>query len=477
MRRGLIAAVLIAWALLPSAARAQTTLSYGEAVQGALSAAQPEARYRFGGRAGDAVLIAVDSADSESLDPLVMLLDGEQRQVLALDDNSGGGVNARLRHILPRDGIYLIKVIASPQAQRAEGAFRLALSLLNPTPTPSPLSEAPRLAPLAPGESVRAELSDGAPFRLYALYALAGQPLSLSLRLENALPVGMYLYSHDFERRLATAELTDQLAFTPSAEGWHWLVVSRLAPTGGAAYTLARAPEPLSRPAAAEGIRLVAGMAQVGALSPRFATLYHFEAQGGSRIDLLLQSQEALPALILLGDEQFAQVALGAGALRNVALARTGRYYAVVVRSGGVNDPVGGAYTLSLSGALTPPPTPTPAPPTVLPIRSGEVQRGSLDDQRYIAYYTFAGKGGDAAQIRLIVEGGALEPLLYVYVYRDGQPSLLSSAVAEETQPRSAQIQIVLPEAATYLLVVTRYGAAQGTSQGAYALELTLTGR
>lgn len=83
MRRGLIAAVLIAWALLPSAARAQTTLSYGEAVQGALSAAQPEARYRFGGRAGDAVLIAVDSADSESLDPLVMLLDGEQRQVLA----------------------------------------------------------------------------------------------------------------------------------------------------------------------------------------------------------------------------------------------------------------------------------------------------------------------------------------------------------------------------------------------------------
>jgi hypothetical protein len=475
MRYWLIGALIIAYALLPyGVTSAQATLRYGESVRGTLSAAQAEARYRFSGREGDAVLITVDSADPEALDPLVMLLDADQRQVFALDDNSGGGVHARLRHILPRNGDYLIKVIASPASQRLSGDFQLSLQLLNPPPTPSPLSEAPRLAPLNAGESLRAELSDQAPFRLYAVYAAAAQPLKVTLRLENNLPVGMYLYSYDFETRHVTAELTDQLTFTPNADSWYWLVVSRLGATGGVAYTLTREAEPPIRSALAEGVRLVAGMAQRGALSPRFATLYHFEAQRGSRADLLLQAQSALPALILLADERFEQVASGSGALRNIELERSGRHYVIVVRSGGVNDPASGEYTLTLSGALTPPLTPTPAPPPVLPIRSGEVLRGILDDQRYIAYYTFAGKRGELAQIALIAESGTLQPILYLYVYEGGEPRLLANAIADGTQARSARIEIRLPESATYLLVVTRYGAAQGTTQGAYAVQLTL---
>lgn len=479
MRYWLIGVLIIAYALLPSrATSAQATLRYGESVRGSLSAAQPEARYRFSGREGDAVLITVDSADPEALDPLVMLLDADQRQVFALDDNSGGGVHARLRYILPRNGDYLIKVIASPASQRVSGTFQLSLQLLNPTPTPSPLSDAPRLAPLNAGESLRAELSDQVPFRLYAVYAAAAQQLRVTLRLENNLPVGMYLYSHDFETRHVTAELTDQLTFTPNADSWYWLVVSRLSATGGVAYTLTRAAEPPVRPSLAEGIRLVAGMAQHGALSPRFATLYHFEAQRGSRADLLLQAQSALPALILLTDERFEQVASGNGALRNIELERSGRHYVIVVRSGGVNDPASGEYTLTLSGALTPPLTPTPVPPPpILPIRSGEVLRGILDDQRYIAYYTFAGKRGELAQIALIAESGTLQPVLYLYVYENGEPRPLASAAADEAQARSARIETLLPESATYLLVVARYGAAQGTTQGAYAVQLTLTAR
>ncbi len=479
MRHWLIGLLISGSLLLPGAAlQGQMLLRYGDAVQGTLSAAQPEARYRFSGREGDAVLITAEAADPDALDPLIMLLDADQRQVFALDDNSGGGVNARLRHILPRSADYLIKVIGAPNSQRSSGIFRLSLSLLNPTPTPSGLSDAPRLAQLPAGETLRAELSDQAPFRLYAVYAAAEQPLSITLRLESALPVGMYLYSHDFERRCVTAELTDQLTFTPSADGWYWLVVSRLGAAGGSVYTLSRSAEPPKRSALAEGIRLVAGTAHSGALSPRFATLYHFEAQGGSRADLLLQSQGALPALILLGDERFEQVAVGEGALRSVELGRSGRHYVIVARSGGVNDTTSGDYTLTLSGALTPPATPTPAPlPPILPIRSGQVLRGILDDQRYIAYYAFSGKRGEIAQIALIAESGSLRPTLYLYVYQGEQARLIESAAADAAQTRNVQIQTVLPETAAYLLVVTRYDAAQGTTQGTYAVQLTLIER
>ncbi|MCS6870195.1 MAG: hypothetical protein NZ571_01935 [Anaerolineae bacterium] len=471
MRHWLIGLLISTCALLPSVAlSAQRRLHYGESIDGALSAGQPEARYLFSGREGDAVLITADSTSPEALDPLVMLLDADQRQVFALDDNSGGAVNARLRHILPRNGDYLIKVIASPSSQRTAGAFRLTLHLLNPTPTPSLLSNSPRLAPLDAGASLRAELSDQAPFRLYAVYAVAAQPLSITLSLENALPVGMYLYSHDFERRLVTAELTDQLSFVPNADGWCWLVVSRLTSSGSVAYTLKRAAEPQSQPRRAEGVSLVAGLAQRGALSPRFATLYHFEAQRGSRADLVLQAQTALPALIVLADERFEQVAVGEGALRAVELERSGRYYVIVARYGGVNDTLSGEYTLTLSGTLTPLVTPSPLPLTISTINSGEVLRGVLDDQRYIAYYTFTGRRGESAQITLNVESGTLQPALYLYVYQGDQPRLLASAA----ELRSAQIQLTLPESATYLIVVTRYGAAHGITQGRYAVQLIL---
>lgn len=481
MRQWLIGSLLCVWLAMPClVSYAQTRLSYGQSIEGRLSAAQPEARYLFSGREGDAVLITVETADPEAFEPFVLLLDAEQRQVFALN-HSSGALNARLRHVLPRNGDYLIKVMAAPSVvampnnRRIEGAFRLALHLLNPTPTPSPLSDLPRVAPLAAGESIRAELSDRAPFHLYAIYAAADEPLQFFVQIESALPTGMYLYSHDFETRLATAELNDKLQYTPAAEGWYWLVVSRIGQFGGSAYTITRAAAAPIRPSQAEGVRLVAGLAQAGALSPRFATLYQFEAQRDSRIDLLLQAQVTLPALILLTDERFEQVAIGEGALRNITLQRSGRYYAIVVRSGGVNDPSGGDYTLTLSGALTPLATPTLAPPSVMPIRSGETLRGILDDQRFLAYYAFTGARGETAQLVLTAESGTLQPTLYLYVYRGDQPILVSSAVASADDPRRALLQSVLPETARYLIVVTRYGAAEGTTQGAYSVTLSLT--
>jgi hypothetical protein len=376
---------------------------------------------------------------------------------------------------LPRNGDYLIKVVAAPNSRRTAGAFRLALRLLNPTPTPSPLSASPRVAPLAAGESIRAELSDSAPFRLYAVYAAAGEPLQFTLRAENRLPIGMYLYSYDFETRLATAELNDTLRVTPAADGWYWLVVSRIGQVGGSAYTVARAAATPIRPSPAEGVRLVAGLAQKGALSPRFAALYQFEAQRGSRVDLLLQAQTILPALLLLTDERFEQVAIGEGALRGVTLPHSGRYYAIVVRGGGVNEPADGEYTLTLSGALTPPATPTPVAPSVALIRSGETLRGILDDQRFLAYYVFTGARGETAQLVLTAESGTLQPTLYLYVYRGEQPILIGSAAASADDPRRAVVQSILPETARYLIVAARYGAAEGTTQGAYAITLSLT--
>ena len=480
MRRWLFGLLATLWAALPLAVlHGQARLSYGQVVMGSLRAVQPEVRYVFSGREGDALLITVDSLDAEILDPFLILLDAAQRQVYALDDNSGGGVNARLRYVLPHNGDYLIKVLGAPNSNRTFGAFRLALSLINPTPTPSPLSELPRLAALRPGESIRAELSDRAPFRLYAVYGTPERLLRFRLSLEKALPVGMYLYSTDFEARLATAELNDSLVFTPLAEGWYWLVVARIPPTGGSPYTLLREPEPaLSNVPLAEGVRLVAGLAQEGSISPRFATLYQFEAQSGSLADLLLQTQTALPALILLADETFEQVALGEGALRGVELRRSGRHYVIVARSGGVNDTASGSYTLTLSGALTPPATATSAPPPpILPIRYGETLRGILDNQRFLAYYAFAGKRGESILIEMTASSGTLDAALYLYLYRDNQPILIASNDNLSAESLDAAIRAELTADGDYLIVASRAGAAQGSTQGAYQLSLSLINR
>lgn len=133
-------------ALAPEAA---TSISIGQTLSGEFGDARQDFAYTFEGRAGDVITIDLNSRE---IDPLLRLI-GPDGDVLAEDDDSGGGVQARIADFtLPTDGTYTIEADAFRGIARANvyGAFTLTLSgeggmppaptqqSLPPTPTPTP---------------------------------------------------------------------------------------------------------------------------------------------------------------------------------------------------------------------------------------------------------------------------------------------------------------------------------------------------
>jgi len=90
------------------------TLSYGDIVQSELTEEIPYheefngyyERYTFEGSAGDSVVVEMVT-DGEFGDPYLLMLD-QRGQLLVVDDDSAGGLDAQIQTELPRGGTYSI---------------------------------------------------------------------------------------------------------------------------------------------------------------------------------------------------------------------------------------------------------------------------------------------------------------------------------------------------------------------------------
>jgi hypothetical protein len=87
--------------------------------------------YRFEGQAGQRVVIDMSS---QEIDSYLILFDPEGN-VLAQDDDSGGGVNARLDIVLPADGVYT--VYANSLRSQEIGAYTIQATSPQPTASSS----------------------------------------------------------------------------------------------------------------------------------------------------------------------------------------------------------------------------------------------------------------------------------------------------------------------------------------------------
>jgi hypothetical protein len=123
-------------------------IASGQPVSGEFNESTQNAAYTFDGRSGDTVTIDLRS---DEIDPLVRLI-GPDGQILAEDDDSGGGVQARIAEFaLPADGTYTIEVDAFRGIDSTRvvlGAFELTLNL-----TAAPVVEA---QPTTPPEATSA---------------------------------------------------------------------------------------------------------------------------------------------------------------------------------------------------------------------------------------------------------------------------------------------------------------------------------
>lgn len=127
--------------------------------------------YAFDGRAGQEVLVTLDSDDFDAV-VVVGHLTGTSLDEIATDDDSGGGTNARLRATLPADGRYGIQVRALGSG--GTGSYVLALT------------EAPPIVarPLRVGDEVTEEMGEDG-FAEWTFEGRAGERYVVDLSSEE----------------------------------------------------------------------------------------------------------------------------------------------------------------------------------------------------------------------------------------------------------------------------------------------------
>jgi len=134
--------------------------------------------YRFSGRAGQAVSIAMSSTE---LDSYLILLD-ENGSSVAFDDDSGGDLNALLQTVLPASGDYML--LANTYQSGQSGRYRLELSSGSgggamTTPPSASGSIIRQRGALQPGDSILP--ADGSLFDEYQFSGRAGQTVEIRL--------------------------------------------------------------------------------------------------------------------------------------------------------------------------------------------------------------------------------------------------------------------------------------------------------
>jgi hypothetical protein len=105
-------------------------IAYGTTTTGRIDEITPQGLFAFYGAEGDAITVSLNRGDGD-LDPVVSILSGDLIE-LTRDDDSGGGQNARIaRYIIPRSGLYYIRVSRFDGVdgnRNTQGSFVLVLA-------------------------------------------------------------------------------------------------------------------------------------------------------------------------------------------------------------------------------------------------------------------------------------------------------------------------------------------------------------
>lgn len=168
----------------------------GQTATGRLTPDAPQfadgSRYRafpFTGRAGDTVTAELESVD---FDANLILTDGHGNRIAGNDDG-GEDCNARLTHVLPRDGAYRLYVNSSATAEL--GAFRLRLRRgASVAPADTTCRGFGRVAGMIQiGQTIEGTLTSDDPlftgdstyFQRWVLPVTTGQPFTVDLTSED----------------------------------------------------------------------------------------------------------------------------------------------------------------------------------------------------------------------------------------------------------------------------------------------------
>ena len=328
----------------PTNTPAPQRIDFGQAVSASLNEAAPVHVYRFDAQAGDVVILDMQRASGNLINPFAIVRDDSGNELASLFDEQDNTFR------MPRAGSYTILA----QRSAGDGSYSLTISLRLPTPTPTPAPP-----PIAYGQTVTGSLDEDTPFASYLFDAQAGDLITIDMRrVEGKLDPLIWLMDNTGNRIAldddsgdgSNALLSD---FRITSAGMYVIQAHRY--SGDGVYTLAlsvRPPTPTPTPVLPQ---IAYGETVTGSLDDDAPfQRYRFDAQAGDVITLDMQNTGGkLDPLVRLWDGNGELVAedddggVGGNALIDkLEITQAGPYVTQAGRYSG-----NGSYSLTLTSA------------------------------------------------------------------------------------------------------------------------------
>lgn len=470
-------------------AQDRVTLQYGDTALGTISTGQLFQQYRFSGQAGDRITITMDVVAGD-LDPLLLLGDAELN-LIAEDDDGGGGFNARLVVVLPADGEYVIEATRYGQdteAGQSTGDYQLTLQA-NQSAGRVDGSPVGVMSQLRFGDTTRGLLSPQNRFQLFGFQGQAGDQVTIRSAASADVAATLIFYDAQFAE-LQRDPTGQQIEATLESAGLYFaaLVLADESPSGTYALTLSGVASNLDDPNLPP-LPLVYGDRIESTITVnRPLEQYSFTGQMNEQVVITMEAvdDDLDPFLYLYGPGgeiigQDDDSGSRNNAQLNAVLPFDGVYTITASRFGRENGTTEGAYTLSLSSgsAVQEPTQGATAPHATLPVefeglprlRYGDVVGAALDDGNSYRAYVFEAAAGDVVILTMENYGGDLDPM--ILLLDAGLNTIAQHDDIVEGENRNSRLEYTIPTAGYYAVLATRFEGEDGTTTGNYRLTFT----
>lgn len=442
----------------------------GKRVEGNITASAARVRYTFSAQSGDQITISMD-ATSGDLDPYLFLFAPNGDLLQQNDDAVQGSRNAQITFTLPSTGAYIIEATRVQQEDgQTTGTYRLTLSQTGapPTQTADPLSVPPSFGVnftyidyQQPGAGTLPSVSSK---QYFAIGGKQGDLVRVTLaRTTGDLVPQVNILNKNLAVISREAQTTDTQAIvyaTLPVGGWYLIETASRSGAGNFSLYVDRRAVAL----------LEVGQTVTGQFTPQAPSIsYIFTAHIGDSIfaNLTSSGSNVVPELRLL-NLSLENIARNLASTQNSAQVRT-----IIPRSGtyilvanNVRDTNSGSFTLNLTSA--------PVDISKLPVQIAsynETYHGTINDDKHIAYYRFAGKAGELVTIEMDSTTGNLDPYL---ILTDSQLNELIFNDNSANTSNARITQFALPQDGDYYILATRAGLAASKNRGGYNLSLTV---
>jgi hypothetical protein len=481
-----LVALLGAAAVAPAAAQEPRVLSPGASPSDQFTGQEPVTRSRrapyhiwtFEGRRGQRVVLDMMSRD---FDAYLVLRDPDGAMV-AYDDDSGEGNDARIRTVLPRDGRY--RLVATAFSAEARGRYSLSLSSWDTAAGPPPGAVAElrpgdtREGVLEPGDSIGA---DGPYEDRWMFDARAGARLRLELRADD---MDAYLIVLGPDGRMLASDddgLGDRnsvVMLRAAAAGRYTAIASSFgeSPVVGT-YRITLIDDAGSYADPGVAAALAPGQTLEGRLEEGddqgergFQDDWTFAGRAGQAVRLDVMSREFDPYVVLMRDgvpvDSNDDGGDGTDARLTITLPATGAYTAVVSPFSRSNR--GGRYTIALAMGAAPA---GPGQTTRLAVGQpvfGRLESGDRPREGggYEDWFEFEGRAGQQVSIEMRADFDAYLEL------RDPRGVILAEDDDGLGDGTDAHILTALPANGRFRVVARAFGETART--GLYELRLSL---